>query len=525
MNIAQQSNTHIGSSNLPDIDTDFNAWYNTVICEADLIDYHDVSGCYVLRSSSYAMWEQIKSNIDNKLKDMDVKNTYFPLFVKKENLEKEKDHIADFSPEVAWITKAGKSDLEEPIAIRPTSETIIYPYFAKWLKKDGYSALPYKFNQWANVVRWEFKHPIPFIRTREFLWQEGHTAYSNKEDADNEVYKIIKLYEHIYKDVLAVPCIGGHKSKKEQFAGADYTTTVEIIIPKSGKAIQGATSHSLGQNFSKMFEISYEDKDKNKQYVWQNSWGFTTRSIGVAIMVHGDKKGLIIPPRISEYQIVIVPCGITNKLKNNKEKKQMLDNYISIIFNKLKENKIRVDASKHPSPLESVAASNHQSPRMRVYLDDRQNYSPGNKFNYWELRGIPIRLEIGPIDAINNTAVIYRRDKDSKEIIQFKDNLDDLCDVMISLLDDIHNVMLHNASIEMNKSITNVSTFYELPNKQIAQCTWCGEIECEENIKNEHGHKSLCIPFDQQNFQKNNCINYFFCKNIAKYNALFGKSY
>ena len=286
------------------IEDDFGAWYSQVVVAGELIEYYDISGCYILRPWAYSMWEQIKDFFDKEIKKEGVENCYFPLFVSSARLEAEKDHIEDFAPEVAWVTRSGQSELDVPIAVRPTSETVMYPVFANWIR--SHRDLPMKLNQWCNVVRWEFKHPTPFIRSREFLWQEGHTAFTNKADADKEVRHILDLYRRVYEELLAVPVIPGVKSEKEKFAGGLYTTTVEAFVPATGRGIQGATSHCLGQNFAKMFQIEYENKNGGRSMVWQNSWGCTTRTIGVAIMVHGDNKGLVLPPRVAPLQVVVV---------------------------------------------------------------------------------------------------------------------------------------------------------------------------------------------------------------------------
>lgn len=291
---------------------------------------------------------------------MGVNNCYFPIFVSKVALEREKDHIADFAPEVAWVTKSGQSDLAEPIAIRPTSETVMYPSYARWIQ--SHRDLPLKMNQWNNVVRWEFKHPQPFLRTREFLWQEGHTAFATREEATEEVYEILDHYADIYSDMLAIPVVKGQKTEKEKFAGADFTTTVEAFIAASGRAIQGGTSHHLGQNFSKMFNIEFADPVTNeKSWVHQNSWGLTTRTIGVLVMVHSDNIGLVLPPKVALYQVVIVPCGVTASLSKEDEEK---------LYEKCKD---------YEKTLKKAG--------IRAHYDNRHNYSPGWKFNSWELKG------------------------------------------------------------------------------------------------------------------------------------------
>jgi prolyl-tRNA synthetase family I len=281
----------------------FPKWYKEVITRAELIEFYDISGCYILRPWSYRMWEIVQGFFDGEIKKLGVRNAYFPCLVSKDALEREADHIAGFAPEVAWVTRSGQSEMQEPVAIRPTSETIMYPAYAKWIR--SHRDLPLKLNQWANVIRWEFKHPVPFLRTREFLWQEGHSAFATLEEAGKEVLDILDLYRRVYEEILAVPVVPGKKSEEEKFAGGLYTTTVEAFIPQNGRGIQGATSHCLGQNFAKMFSIQFEDPDKpgDKLYAWQNSWGLTTRTLGVLTMVHGDNKGLVLPPRVAPIQV------------------------------------------------------------------------------------------------------------------------------------------------------------------------------------------------------------------------------
>jgi prolyl-tRNA synthetase len=300
------------------MEEDFGAWYSQVVVSGELIEYYDISGCYILRPWSYAIWEKIKDFFDAEIKKQGVENCYFPLFVSAARLEAEKDHIEDFAPEVAWVTRSGNSELDVPIAVRPTSETVMYPVFANWIR--SHRDLPLKINQWCNVVRWEFKHPTPFIRSREFLWQEGHTCYATKAEADAEVRRVLDFYRRIYEDLLAVPVVPGVKSEKEKFAGGLYTTTVEAFIPQTGRGIQGATSHCLGQNFAKMFHIEYENKTGGRSMPWQNSWGCTTRTIGVAVMVHGDDKGLVLPPRVAPQQVVVITIPNTKLSAEDAEK-------------------------------------------------------------------------------------------------------------------------------------------------------------------------------------------------------------
>ncbi|KAG8842983.1 hypothetical protein FRC20_004111 [Serendipita sp. 405] len=339
-----------------DKEVDFSSWYTSVLVKSEMLDYYDVSGCYILKPWSYSIWQTIQTWFDAHIKELGVENSYFPMFVSSKVLEKEKDHIEGFAPEVAWVTRAGSSELEEPIAIRPTSETVMYPYYAKWIQ--SHRDFPLKLNQWNSVVRWEFKTPQPFLRTREFLWQEGHTAFLTKPEADVEVRQILDLYRRVYEELLAVPVIPGIKSEKEKFAGGLYTTTVEGFVPTTGRGIQGATSHCLGQNFSKMFDISVEDPNPARKgerlFAWQNSWGLSTRTIGVMVMVHGDNQGLVLPPRVANQQVVIVPCGVNEATQNE-------------VFGKCEE-----------------VAGILKGAGIRVKADLRETYLPGWKFNFWE---------------------------------------------------------------------------------------------------------------------------------------------
>lgn len=287
---------------------DFANWYTQAITLSEMIDYSDISGCYILRPWSYFIWESIQKWFDEQIKELGVQNTYFPLFVSERALNTEKEHVEGFAPEVAWVTKSGTSDLAEPIAIRPTSETIMYPFFAKWIR--SHRDLPLEINQWCNVVRWEFKDATPFLRSREFLWQEGHTAHGSYEEAQVRVLSILDLYAKVYEELLAVPVVKGMKTESEKFAGGYHTTTCEAYINGSGRAIQGATSHNLGQNFGKMFKIHYEDDKGEKAIPWQTSWGLTTRTLGVCVMVHGDNKGLVLPPRVAPLQVIVTPIAM-----------------------------------------------------------------------------------------------------------------------------------------------------------------------------------------------------------------------
>ncbi|XP_074719839.1 bifunctional glutamate/proline--tRNA ligase isoform X4 [Strix uralensis] len=486
-------------------------WFSQVITKSEMIEYYDVSGCYVLRPWAYAIWEAIKNFFDAEIKKLGVENCYFPMFVSQAALETEKTHIADFAPEVAWVTRSGKTDLAEPIAVRPTSETVMYPAYAKWVQ--SHRDLPIKLNQWCNVVRWEFKHPQPFLRTREFLWQEGHTAFATYEEAAEEVMQILDLYAQVYEDLLAIPVVKGRKTEKEKFAGGDYTTTVEAFISASGRAIQGATSHHLGQNFSKMFEIVFEDPKKpgEKQFAYQNSWGITTRTIGVMTMIHGDNMGLVLPPRVASVQVVIIPCGITNSL--SEEDKEAL----------LKK------CNEYRNRLLSV--------NIRVRADLRDNYSPGWKFNHWELKGVPVRVEVGPRDMKSQQFVAVRRDTGQK--LTFSEH--EAEDRLKQILEEIHTNLYNRASEDLNSHMVVANTMEdfqkELDSGKIVQIPFCGEIECEDWIKKttardqdlepgapSMGAKSLCIPF--QPLRELQCGARCVCgKNPAKFYTLFGRSY
>ncbi|KAK9448706.1 uncharacterized protein V1518DRAFT_417979 [Limtongia smithiae] len=466
---------------------DFPSWYQQVLTKGEMLEYYDVSGCYIMKPGSYSVWEKIQAWFDSEIKALGVQNAYFPMFVSSRVLEKEKDHVEGFAPEVAWVTKAGTTDLEEPIAIRPTSETVMYPYYAKWIR--SHRDLPLKLNQWNSVVRWEFKHPQPFIRTREFLWQEGHTAFLTREEAEEEVLKILDLYSKVYSDLLAVPVIKGRKTEKEKFAGGFFTTTTEGYIPATGRGIQGATSHCLGQNFSKMFGIVVEDPKStgDKINVWQNSWGLSTRAIGVMVMVHGDNKGLVLPPRVAQYQVVIVPCGLT--VKTTEEDKANINNGVLDIEAELKKLGVRAIA------------------------DTRDNYSPGWKFSDWELRGVPLRLEYGPMDFKKKQVMTVRRMDGVKASVP----LSELAETIPKLLDTIHNDMFARAKKEFDTHVVRVTKWEDfvpaLNSKNLVQIPWCGRMECEDEIKDKSarqdtdevederapsmGAKSLCIPFEQ----------------------------
>ncbi|SCU98041.1 LAFA_0G15082g1_1 [Lachancea sp. 'fantastica'] len=495
---------------------DFSGWYQQVLTKGEMLDYYDVSGCYILRPPSYAIWEVIQKWFDNKIKAIGVENAYFPMFVSSRVLEKEKDHVEGFAPEVAWVTRAGSSELEEPIAIRPTSETVMYPYYAKWIQ--SYRDLPIKLNQWNSVVRWEFKHPQPFLRTREFLWQEGHTAHLTKEDAEEEVLQILDFYAGVYEELLAVPVVKGRKTEKEKFAGGDFTTTCEGYIPQTGRGIQGATSHHLGQNFSKMFNISVENPlgpEHPKVYAYQNSWGLSTRVIGVMVMIHSDNKGLVLPPRVAQKQCVVLPVGINAKTSDEER---------AAIHQKAKEIEQQL-----------------RSANIRAFGDYNDNYTPGWKFAQYELKGIPLRLEFGPKDMTNEQISVVRRNDNRKYTVK----LDDLTTRIPQILEEMQNDLYLRAKELFDSHRVIVEDWKDfvpaLNKKNIILAPWCGVMECEEDIKDSSakkddgeefeadekapsmGAKSLCIPFKQPELKTGQkCIR---CERKALHYTMFGRSY
>ncbi|MFH1209277.1 MAG: proline--tRNA ligase [archaeon] len=461
---------------------DFSEWYTQVIQKSDLIEYTDVSGCYILRPTSYAIWETIREYLNEKIKKSGVKNSYFPLLIPESLLKKEKEHVEGFNPEVAWVTETGDTKLNERLAIRPTSETIMYPAYKKWIR--SYKDLPLRLNQWNNIIRWEFAHPVPFLRSREFLWQEGHTAFATKKGAEEEALEILEYYKQVFENLLSVPMLKGKKSDKEKFAGADSTLSVETFLP-AGKGIQGATSHNLGQNFSKVFDISFLDKDSNKQFVWQNSWGLSTRSIGIMIAMHSDNNGLILPPKVAYNKLVIVP----------------------IIFDKTK-NTVLKEAKKLQNKLK----------KYNPILDDREDYSAGWKFNEWELKGIPIRIEIGPKDISKNQVILVRRDTLKKETVRIQDTEKIIEKTLESIQSDLFkkaDKFIKDNTLEPK----NINDFKKaVEDKRLIKSYWCKNRECEDSIKEKTGAKILNLPFEEK---KGKCI---YCGKDGIL-AYFAKSY
>ena len=487
----------------------FADWYTEVITKSEMLEYYDISGCYILRPWAYSIWESIVAFFNERIKSLGVQNCSFPIFVSQSALEREKNHIADFAPEVAWVTKSGSSDLVEPIAIRPTSETVMYPSYSKWIK--SHRDLPLKLNQWCNVVRWEFKDPTPFLRSREFLWQEGHTAHATKEEAIEEVHTILDFYARVYEELLAVPMIKGRKTEKEKFPGGDMTTTIEGFISTNGRGIQAATSHFLGQNFSKMFDITFDDGTGTKKLAYQNSWGLTTRAIGVMVMEHSDDQGLVLPPRVAPIQVVIIPCGIT--ASSTKEERESLV----------------AEAKKLAKAL--------QTAEVIVQLDDDDHNSPGWKYNHWELKGVPIRIEFGPKDLAKGEFVTARRDTGAKS----SHKITDVVTEIRTLLDQIQTNLFETARAKRDAHVKVVHSMdefvHQLNQKCLVQAPFCGGEDCEESIKKQSaktddasgplmGAKSLCIPFQQPAdiSAQDHCVNPE-CQTKPQFYTLFGRSY
>lgn len=469
---------------ITNMEDDFATWYTDVVRKAELADYTDVKGCMVIRPYGYAIWENIQKELDRRFKETGHKNAYFPLFIPESLLNKEKEHVEGFAPEVAWVTHGGSEKLEERLCVRPTSETIFSTMYSKWIQ--SWRDLPLLINQWANVVRWE-KTTRPFLRSSEFLWQEGHTMHASEEEAMKETLKILNIYSDFCEEFLAIPMIKGRKSEKEKFAGAEATYTIEAMM-HDGKALQSGTSHYFGQGFSKAFDVKFQNKEGKEEYCYQTSWGVSTRLIGGLIMTHGDNRGLKLPPRIAPVQVIVVPIAM--------HKEGVLE--------------------------KAADLTEFLKKRYRVEIDAREEYSPGYKFNEWEMKGVPIRLEIGPRDIENGECVLVRRDTGDKITIKMTDANDEIENV----LNDIHNNMLLSAFNNRQANTFMASNMDELKNiyknKQgFAKAMWCGSRECEEKIKEEVGISIRCIPFEQEDLG-NKCVC---CGNHADNMVYMGKQY
>ena len=464
------------------MEEDFAQWYTDVVKKAELIDYSAVKGCMIIKPAGYAIWENIQKELDARFKATGVENVYMPLFIPESLLQKEKDHVEGFAPEVAWVTQGGLNPLQEKLCVRPTSETLFCDFYKNII--ESYRDLPKVYNQWCSVVRWE-KETRPFLRSREFLWQEGHTAHATAEDAEARTIQMLNLYATFCEEVLAIPVIKGQKTEKEKFAGAKDTYTIEALM-HDGKALQSGTSHNFGDGFAKAFGIQYTDKDNTLKYVHQTSWGMTTRLIGAIIMVHGDNSGLVLPPRIAPVKVCIVP------IMQNKEG----------VLDKAYELKNRLE-------------------RFSAKVDDTDK-TPGWKFAEQEMRGIPLRVEVGPKDIANNQCVIVRRDTREKIVC----SLDEIESTVETLLETIQKDMLERARNHRD-SHTYVATTYDefkdiVANKPgFVKAMWCMDEACENKIKEDTTATSRCMPFEQEQIS-DKCVC---CGRPAKKMVYWGKAY
>ena len=466
---------------------DFSEWYTQIIIKAELADYAPVKGLIVLRPDGYSIWESIKESLDKKLKETGHRNGFLPVLIPESLLAKEKKHFEGFNPEVFWVTHSGESEIGDRLALRPTSETLAYSLYSKWIK--SWRDLPLKINFWNTALRAEIKGTKPFIRTSEFLWQEGHTVHATKDEAEKEVMEILKIYKKTIEEEIAVPVVTGKKSEKDKFVGAVYTVTLESLMP-DGKALQMGTSHFLGQNFSKPFDVKYLNENNVETFAWQTSWGISWRLIGGMIMTHGDDRGLVLPPKVAPIQVVIIP----------------------IYYSKEDREKIVQEAKKIQNILNDV--------KIRTQLDDRDQVTPGFKFHDWELKGIPIRIEIGPKDVAKNQVVMARRYNQTKDSI----NMDKLSGTVVAELKNIQHQMFDAAKKILVERVVRVSEYQqfkdELDNGKMIDCSWCGNQTCEDKIKEETGADLRVIPSD--NAKAETCI---YCKNSGTTNALYAKGY
>ena len=464
------------------MDVDFAQWYTDIVIKAGLIDYTSVKGCMVIKPTGYAIWELIQKQLDDRFKATGVENVYLPMFIPESLLQKEKDHVEGFAPEVAWVTHGGLNPLQERMCIRPTSETLFCDFYSNEIQ--SYRDLPKVYNQWCSVVRWE-KETRPFLRSREFLWQEGHTAHATSEDAQARTIQMLDLYAQFCEEVLAIPVVKGQKTEKEKFAGAEATYTIEALM-HDGKALQSGTSHNFGDGFAKAFDITYTDKENKLQYVHQTSWGMTTRLIGAVIMVHGDDSGLVLPPRIAPVQVMIVPV-----------------------------------MQKKEGVLEAANSLKESLKNIRVKVDDSDK-SPGWKFSECEMKGIPVRVEIGPKDIEAGNCVIVRRDTGEKEVVK----IEELPARVEELMETIQKNLFEKALSHREAHTYEVETFVDFK-KTIEQkpgfvkAMWCGNQECEDRIKEETGATSRCMPLIQEEV-KGHCVC---CGKPAKKLVYWGKAY
>ena len=466
---------------------DFSEWYTQVVLKAKLADYAPVKGLIVLRPDGYSIWESLRSTFDKKFARNGIRNGFLPILIPESLLGKEQKHFAGFNPEVFWVTHSGTNEVGDRLALRPTSETLAYTLYSKWIQ--SWRDLPLKINFWNTALRAEIKATKPFLRTSEFLWQEGHTVHSTKEEAEKEVIKILDIYKNTVEEELAIPVITGKKSEKEKFVGAEYTTTMESIMP-DGKALQMGTSHFLAQNFSKPFEVKFADKDNVEHFAWQTSWGVSWRLIGAMIMAHGDDKGLVLPPKVAPMQVVIVPI-----YKNDNDKENVIT----------KVNEI---------------ANILELKNIRIHIDSREELTPGYKFNDWELKGVPLRIEIGPKDIENQSMVLAKR----YNLEKMKMGLDEV-EKIVTILDEIQTEMLKKAKTEAAGNTIDIENYDEFKMKMekggFFNSPWCGKLDCEEKIKEETGAEIRVIPFNSENTSKK-CI---YCKQQSTSVPIFARGY
>ena len=466
---------------------DFSEWYTQVVLKAKLADYAPVKGLIVLRPDGYSIWESLRSTFDKKFARNGIRNGFLPILIPESLLGKEQKHFAGFNPEVFWVTHSGTNEVGDRLALRPTSETLAYTLYSKWIQ--SWRDLPLKINFWNTALRAEIKATKPFLRTSEFLWQEGHTVHSTKEEAEKEVIKILDIYKNTVEEELAIPVTTGKKSEKEKFVGAEYTTTMESIMP-DGKALQMGTSHFLAQNFSKPFEVKFADKDNVEHFAWQTSWGVSWRLIGAMIMAHGDDKGLVLPPKVAPMQVVIIPI-----YKNENDKENVIT----------KVNEI---------------ANSLELRNIRIHIDSREELTPGYKFNDWELKGVPLRIEIGPKDIENQSMILAKRYNHEK----IKMGLNEV-EKISTILDEIQTEMLEKAKTEAADNTVDIENCDEFKMKMekggFFNSPWCGKLECEEKIKEETGAEIRVIPFNSENTSKQ-CI---YCKKQSMSIPIFARGY
>ena len=467
----------------------FAEWYVQVVRKAELADYASMKGFIVLMHYGYSIWEKIKDLLDSRFKESGHKNAYFPSLIPESFLSKEAEHFSGFTPEVFWVTHAGNSKLSERLATRPTSETIVYDSYAKWIK--SWRDLPLLLNFWNSVLRAEITGTKPFIRTSEFLWQEGHTVHANRKEADEEVFMILRIYQNLIENILAIPVLIGKKSDSEKFVGALYTTTLEAMMP-DGKVLQMGTSHNLGQNFAKPFEIKYVGKDEKEHFAWQTSWGVSWRLIGAAVMVHGDDKGLVLPPKIAPIGIVIIPIFYS------KSEKELVEQKITNISEKLSDY------------------------GFNIYVDDREQYTPGWKFNEWEMKGVPIRLEVGPRDIKENKITVVRRDTFERNKIDEGKLIEEL----ERIFNEIQRNLFNKAKNYLENHVTRVNDYVEFKDVLekkggFLKAYWCSKQDCEDKIKMETGSTIRLIPLENEK-ASGKCV---YCGENTSTIAFFARAY